>query len=203
MGSPTVERAQSGGAIGRLTPAKGQHLLVDAVARIAADGDRVHLDLVGAGDGVDRDSLERRVAQLGAEGVVSLAGGVDQDRIRSFYEAANCFCIPSFAEGIPVVLMEAMAMGLPCVTTHITGIPELIRHGVDGLLVAPSDLEGLVAALQSLRSDPALGHRLGASGRDRVMAHYDLAANVESLASVFRARVDSISPVGPWPGPLR
>ena len=120
-----------------------------------------------------------------------MEGAVNQDRIRTFYAMAHCFCIPSFAEGIPIVLMEAMAMEIPCVTTHVTGIPELIRNGIDGLLVAPSDLDGLVDALKSLIDDPVLGQRLGASGRQRVVAGYDLAANVELLAEQFRARVAS------------
>ncbi len=78
---------------------------------------------------------------------MAFEGAVNQDHIRALYEAADIFCLPSLAEGIPVVLMEAMAMEIPCVTTHITGIPELIRSGTEGLLVAPSDLEGLVSAL--------------------------------------------------------
>jgi len=175
--------------VGRLTPAKGQHLLVEAVARLVAEGRAVHLHLVGAG--VDRDSLQRHVDRLAVGGSVTLEGAVNQDRIRTFYAMAHCFCIPSFAEGIPIVLMEAMAMEIPCVTTHVTGIPELIRNGIDGLLVAPSDLDGLVDALKSLIDDPVLGQRLGASGRQRVVAGYDLAANVELLAEQFRARVAS------------
>ena len=87
--------------------------------------------------------------------------------------------------------MEAMAMEIACVTTHITGIPELIRDRVDGLLVAPSDLDGLVAALASLIDDPALRRRLGESGRQRVIERYDLAANVERLADQFRTKVAS------------
>ena len=173
--------------VARLTPAKGQHLLIDAVARLSAEGREVHLHIVGAG--VDRESLERHVARLDVARQVSLEGAVNQDRIRAFYAMADAFCIPSFAEGIPIVLMEAMAMQIPCVTTHITGIPELIRHGVDGLLVAPSDLDGLVDALASLIDDPDLCRRLGASGRLRVIEHYDLAANVELLAQQFGTRV--------------
>lgn len=173
--------------VGRLTPAKGQHLLVDAVARLGAEGRDVHLHVVGAG--VDRESLERQTARASAGRWVTFEGAVNQDGIRSFYAQADCFCIPSFAEGIPIVLMEAMAMAIPCVTTHITGIPELIRGGVDGLLVAPSDLDGLVDALRSLIDDPTLRRRLGASGRQRVIERYDLAANVGVLAQTFRARV--------------
>jgi len=175
--------------VGRLTPAKGQHLLVEAMERLVADGRAVHLHLVGGG--VDRDSLQRQVDRLALQGSVTLEGAVNQDQIRTFYSMANCFCIPSFAEGIPVVLMEAMAMEIPCVTTHVTGIPELIRNGIDGLLVAPSDLDGLVDALKSLIDDPILSRRLGASGRQRVLGRYDLAANVELLAKQFRTRVSS------------
>ena len=175
--------------VGRLTPAKGQHLLIDAVARLGGEGRDVHLHIVGAG--VDRDSLERQTANLAAARWITFEGAVNQDRIRDFYAKADAFCIPSFAEGIPIVLMEAMAMEIPCVTTQITGIPELIRHGVDGLLVAPSDLDGLVDALRSLIDDPALARRLGTSGRQRVIEHYDLAANVERLADTFRERVAS------------
>ena len=170
--------------VGRLTPAKGQHLLVDAVARLGAEGRDVHLHVVGTG--VDRDSLERQTGRAAASRWVTFEGAVNQDRIRDFYAMADAFCIPSFAEGLPIVLMEAMAMEIACVTTNINAIPELIRDGVDGLLVAPSDLDALVEALRSLIDDPALRRRLGASGRQRVIEHYDLATNVERLARTFR-----------------
>ena len=173
--------------VGRLTPAKGQHLLVQALTALLATGRRARLRIVG--DGVDRPSLESLVARSALGDSVVFEGAVNQDRIRSLYARADCFCIPSFAEGIPVVLMEAMAMEIACVTTHITGIPELIRHGIEGLLVAPSDVDGLVAALASLIDDPALRSRLGQAGRRRVLADYDLGANVDALAAVFRQRV--------------
>jgi colanic acid/amylovoran biosynthesis glycosyltransferase len=173
--------------VGRLTPAKGQHLLIEAASRIATTGRQIHVQVVGAG--VDRESLEQHADRLGARHNVTFEGAVSQDRIREFYAAADCFCIPSFAEGIPVVLMEAMAMEVACVTTHITGIPELIRDRVDGLLVAPSDLDGLVNALISLIDDPQLRRAVAAGGRKRVLQHFDLAANVEALARVFKSRV--------------
>ncbi len=141
------------------------------------------------GDGQDAASLRRQVTHLADPDCVVFEGAVNQDHIRALYATADAFCIPSFAEGIPVVLMEAMAMGIPCVTTHITGIPELIRNGVDGLLVAPSDLDGLVAALARLMDDPALRERLAASGRERVAEHYDLRKNVERLAGIFAEQI--------------
>ena len=88
-----------------------------------------------------------------------------------------------------MVLMEAMAMEIACVTTHITGIPELIRHGVEGLLVAPSDLDGLVDALAQLIDDPELRRRLGEAGRRRVVAQYSLSDNVDTLAGIFKQRI--------------
>jgi glycosyltransferase involved in cell wall biosynthesis len=101
------------------------------------------------------------------------------------------FCLPSFAEGVPVVLMEAMAMEIPCVTTHIAGVPELICDGVDGALVAPSDLDALVGALARLMDDAALRERLGKSGRARVEELYDLQRSVKRLAGIFAERVKS------------
>jgi glycosyltransferase involved in cell wall biosynthesis len=92
-----------------------------------------------------------------------------------------------------VVLMEAMASGMPCVTTRITGIPELIRDGKDGLLVTPSDSEELAAALERLMDDPSLRARLAVAGRERVRARYNLTRNVERLGKIFEARLENIA----------
>jgi colanic acid/amylovoran biosynthesis glycosyltransferase len=174
-------------SVGRMVPAKGQHLLLDAVERLAEQGRRVRLHLVGTGP--DEASLRQRVSQFKDPEVVVFEGPVNQDRIRVLYEMAHMFCIPSFAEGIPVVLMEALAMEVPCVTTQITGIPELIRPGQDGLLVAPSDLDGLTEALARMMDDPGLRERLSKSGRARVVEHYNLRRNMEKLAAIFVERV--------------
>ena len=173
--------------VGRLTQAKGQHVLIDAVDQLASQGRRVRLRLVG--DGPDAPSLRERARRLWNPNIVVFEGAVNQDNIRALYEAADIFCLPSLAEGIPVVLMEAMAMEIPCVTTHITGIPELIRSGTEGLLVAPSDLEGLVKALETLMDDEVLRERVAISGRARILRDYDLGRNVEQLAAIFADRV--------------
>jgi colanic acid/amylovoran biosynthesis glycosyltransferase len=173
--------------VGRLTQAKGQHVLIDAVDQLASQGRRVRLRLVG--DGPDAPSLRERASRLWNPNIVVFEGAVNQDNIRALYEAADIFCLPSLAEGIPVVLMEAMAMEIPCVTTHITGIPELIRSGTEGLLVAPSDLEGLVNALETLMDDEVLRERVAISGRARILKDYDLGRNVEQLAAIFADRV--------------
>jgi colanic acid/amylovoran biosynthesis glycosyltransferase len=170
--------------VGRLVAAKGQRVLIDAVAALAAQGRKIRLRLVG--DGPDRASLEEAVRKRGAGATIVFEGAVNQDRIRDLYRQAHAFALASFAEGIPVVLMEAMAMEIPCVTTWITGIPELIRDGIDGLLAAPSDQAGLAAALARLMDDAELRKRIGAAGRARVVEKYHLRKNVELLAGVFR-----------------
>ena len=175
--------------VGRLVPAKGQHVLIQAIARLAKNGEAVCLRLVG--DGPDRESLEKQAASLGILDRVQLEGPVNQDRIQEYYNRADVFVLPSFAEGIPIVLMEAMAMEVPCITTRITGIPELIRDGVDGFLVTPSDDEELAVAIARLIREPELGRTLGAAGRRRVLACYDLRVNVRHLAGVLRKRLEA------------
>ncbi|MBK8598552.1 MAG: glycosyltransferase [Holophagales bacterium] len=177
--------------VGRLVPAKGQHVLLSAVAGLVAGGRRILLRFVG--DGPDRASLEEEAKSRGLGPAVVFEGSVNQDRIRALYGTADVFALASFAEGIPVVLMEAMAMEIPCVTTFITGIPELIRDGVDGLLVAPSDEEALAGALARLMDDPALRRTLGPAGRRRVAERYELTRNVEVLAKVFQKRLGEAS----------
>ena len=173
--------------VGRLTPAKGQHILIDAVERLAQEGRQVRLRLVGSGP--DETALREHAARSAAGECVVFEGAINQDRIRDFYAAADAFCLSSFAEGLPVVLMEAMAMELPCVTTHIAGIPELIRNGVDGFLVPPADLDALVTALARLMDDAELREQIGKSGRARVAEHFDLRRSVERLARIFAERV--------------
>lgn len=171
--------------VGRLVPAKGQHILLEAFARLVAEGRDVRLRFVG--DGPDRSSLENMAAGLGEK--VIFEGAVNQDRIRDLYAGADLFALASFAEGIPVVLMEAMALELPCVTTFITGIPELIRPGVDGLLVPPSDVAGLAEAMAELMDDPARRAALAKAGRERVLEKYNLPKNVGKLGEVFKKRL--------------
>jgi glycosyltransferase involved in cell wall biosynthesis len=93
--------------------------------------------------------------------------------------------LASFAEGIPVVLMEAMAMQLPCVATWVTGIPELINNGVDGLLVPPADPVALADAVERLIKDPELNRRIGAAARAKILSAYDLGRNTQALAATF------------------
>jgi glycosyltransferase involved in cell wall biosynthesis len=173
--------------VGRLCPAKGQHILVHAVKQLHDKGLNVQVRFVGHGE--TELSLKLLVAQLGLNDRIIFEGAVGQERIRELYSNANVFSLPSFAEGIPIVLMEAMSMALPCVTTRITGIPELIDNGVDGLLVAASDVDELSDAIEQLYKDSSLGRRLGEAGRNKVLRKYNLAHNLDRLADLFRLKL--------------
>ncbi len=173
--------------VGRLTPAKGQHLLLEAIAALRDGGEQVRLQLVG--DGPDRASLERHARALDIEGLVQFRGALNHDQVRALYAGCDAFVLPSFAEGIPVVLMEAMASGLPCVSTRIAGIPELILDGESGFLTSPSSLDELTDRLRQLIRDPELRGRLAANGRKRVCEAYDLDRNISGLADLFQRRL--------------
>jgi len=189
------ERAERGSepftilCVGRLTPAKGQHILIDACATLRDWGREFRLVIVGAGP--DEQSLKASVAARGLAQQVRFTGALNQDEVRAWYRQSDVFALPSFAEGIPVVLMEAMASGVPCVTTRITGIPELIRDGIDGLLVTPSDAQELADTLATLMDDSELRRELGEAGRVRVGEHYNLSDNVARLGRIFSARLEA------------
>jgi glycosyltransferase involved in cell wall biosynthesis len=170
--------------VGKLAPVKGQHLLVAALHHLVSQGRPVRLRLVG--NGPDRASLERNVAQRRLDQYVIFEGWQNADRVRALYQEADIFALSSFAEGIPVALMEAMAMEIPCVAPSITGIPELIRNEVDGLLVPAGNEEELARALARLLDDTGLRLHLGRSARERILEHYELSRNVARLADILR-----------------
>ncbi|HEX4734157.1 MAG TPA: glycosyltransferase [Thermoleophilaceae bacterium] len=171
--------------VGRLAPVKGQALLIDAIARLRDDGIDAHARIVG--DGPERDTLQRRIDELALRDAVELTGPVGQDRIRELYAQADVFCLPSFREGLPFVLIEALAMELGVVATRIMGIPELVEDGESGLLVAPGRVEELAAALAELARDPERRRRLGAGGRATVERDYVLSRLASEMRELFRA----------------
>ncbi len=170
--------------VGRLAPAKAQFMLIEAVDLLRARGRLVMLTLVG--EGPARTGLEALVSERGLGNEVKLAGACNHDRVAAFYNQSDAFVLGSFAEGVPVVLMEAMAMELPCIATWIAGIPELIDNGIDGLLVPPADPAALADAIVRLMDDPDLAQRLGAAGRQKVVSKYNLEHNTERLGDEFR-----------------
>lgn len=179
--------------VARLAPVKAQRILIDAVARLVEDGRDVRLQLVG--DGPDRPMLEARSAAARLDGRVLFHGWLNQDRVAALYRESDIAALSSFDEGIPVALMEPMAMQIPCVATYVAGVPELIQDGVNGLLVPASDVDALRCALARLVDDPALRCRLGKAARERILDQFDLLKNVDLLAEIFTRRLPSREPL--------
>jgi glycosyltransferase involved in cell wall biosynthesis len=175
--------------VGRLIQFKGQSLLLEAFAELCANGLRGRLTLVG--DGPKREEFEAIAARLSVADRVTFTGSVGQEEIRSIYRSADIFCLPSMAEGLPVVLMEAMAFELPVVATRTFGIPELVEDGRSGLLVSPGRVDLVVDALERLVRDPDLRQRIGREGRRKVLAEFDVNASARRLRDILEATVDS------------
>lgn len=177
---------------GQLAAAKGLPVLIAALARLLARGRGVRLVLVG--DGPLRPALEQQARETGAASAVRFEGFRNNAELKRYYAEADAFVLASFAEGVPVVLMEAMAAGLPCIASRITGIPELIEDGAGGLLTPPGDEEAIAAAVERLMDDGSLRHRLGEAARSAVVERYHIRKNTARLAEIFQARHDILKP---------
>jgi glycosyltransferase involved in cell wall biosynthesis len=170
--------------VGRLAPVKAQHILLAATERLVRDGVNVRLHV--AGGGPDRQSLEADAAARKIQDHVVFHGFTLQEKLDELYRNTDIFVLASFAEGVPGVLMEAMSMEIPCVSTWITGVPELIRNGVDGLLVAPSDDEAFAAAVAQLATDADLRRDIGKAARQRILDRFHLQKNAAQLVGIFQ-----------------
>jgi glycosyltransferase involved in cell wall biosynthesis len=171
--------------VGRLAPVKGQALLVEAIAQLRERGIDARCRIVG--DGPERATLQSRIDELGLADSVELTGAVGQDRIRELYAHAEVFCLPSFREGLPFVLIEALAMELGAVATRIMGVPELVTHGQSGILVTPGRVDQLTDALAELAGDANRRRRLGAAGRAVVERDYSLSRLAREMTALFDA----------------
>ncbi len=169
--------------VGRLVPAKGQLTLLDALHRLHREGIAFEATLVG--DGPDKNRLAGKITDYGLGGQVQLTGALGQEQVRSLYDQADVFVLASVAEGVPVVLMEAMAKEIACLSTRITGIPELIEDGVGGLLATSGDPDDLAVKLRMLVENPDLRLRLARAGRQAVLGRYDLKQNIPEMAALF------------------
>ena len=172
--------------VGRLCAQKGQLLLVEAAALLKQDG--VSFELVLAGDGEMRDAIEAAIVRHGLGNSVRITGWVDSATVRREMLEARALVLPSFAEGLPVVIMEAMAVGRPVVTTRIAGIPELVREGVDGWLVPPGDIVELKRAMKEcLQASPERLLEMGRAANERVRARHDADVEAAKLKTLFEA----------------
>lgn len=172
-------------SIGRLAEQKGQMLLVEAIGRLRRDG--VDVELVLGGEGPLREVIEDGIAASGADGAVTITGWIDGARVREEVRAARALVMPSFAEGLPVVIMEAFALGRPVVATAVAGIPELVDDTC-GWVVPAGSVDALTDALRALlAASPEELARMGAVGRERVVERHDVAREAARLAALFEA----------------
>jgi len=170
--------------VARLVRHKGHATLLRALAELRDEGLPLRTTIVGSGP--ERESLEELRRDLGLDGQVELAGAVGQDDLPGYYRDADVFCLPTLAETVGVVNMEAMASGCAVLTSDLMGIPELIEEGVEGLLVTPGRKGELAAALRALAADPPLRRRLGEAARRKVEERFDARAEAARLSALLR-----------------
>ena len=169
--------------VGRLAAVKGVPLLLEAFARMRSNYPDACLTLVG--DGPERAALQAQAATLGLTDSAHFVGYRNEEEVAELLSEADMLVLPSFAEGLPVVLMEALASRIPVIATPVAGVSELIRDGETGLLVPPGDIDGLAKALDRLLGDPELCRRLGEAGRAAVLERHDVAREAERLLALF------------------
>lgn len=176
--------------VGRLCAQKGQLLLIEAAHRLAAAG--TDFELVLAGDGELRNDIEASIARYKLQDKIHITGWIGGDRVREELLAARALVLPSFAEGLPVVLMEAMALRRPVIGTYIAGIPELVVPGEHGWLVPAGDVGALVEALQACLDAPAETLlRMGEAGRQRAVDRHNSDIEAAVLITLFKAAISS------------
>jgi colanic acid/amylovoran biosynthesis glycosyltransferase len=179
-------------SVGRLVWQKAHHLLLRACAVLRDRGVDLHLTLVGEGE--ERRAIETLRDRLGLADRVRLAGALSPAGVVEALRAADLFVLSSISEGFGMVLIEAMACGLPVIAPEINGIPEVVAHGEDGLLFQPGSAEALAGAIATLASDPALRRRMGEAGRRKVKAHHQAADRMDRFAQLLRETVASAGP---------
>ena len=168
--------------VGRLVPEKGQAVLLEALRLLGRRGVAARVIFVGAG--ASQAWLQDETERLAVD--AEFTGPVGQDHVIEILKGVDALCLPSFAEGLPVVLMEAMACGLPVVTTRIAGTQELVVDGVNGYVIAPGRADLLADALAKLALDPTSARAMGTAGAAKVACEFDVRREAHKLATLFR-----------------
>lgn len=180
--------------VGRLCEQKGQLLLLEAAARLAAEG--LDFKLVFVGDGPLRGNIEAAIARLGLTNKLEITGWASSVQVQQQILASQTLVLPSFAEGLPVVLMEALALGRPVISTYVAGIPELVESEVCGWLVPPGSVEALVEAIRTALRLPATKlEQMGRVGARRVAKEHNAVWEARKLAALFQPNRSLANPV--------
>ena len=178
--------------VGRLTVIKGLRVLFEALEGIRKSHPDITLTLIGDGD--DRAYAEAEAKRLGG---VSLLGFQSQSEVAAALSQADALVLPSFAEGVPVVLMEAMAAARPVIATNVGGVAELVEDGVSGFVIPPGSPAHLAEAILALANDRDLCRRFGAAGQAKVRADFDIQLEARRIYALFAGSDDQIRP-DPW-----
>jgi glycosyltransferase involved in cell wall biosynthesis len=193
-GGPASLRALG---VGRLVPKKGFDVLIEACRILHDRGVAVEALIIGE-HGEHEDQLREQIQTLGLQGHVRLAGPMDQQHLFNEYQKAGVFCLPCRVlengdrDGLPNVLMEAMACGLPVITTPISGIPEIIKNDINGQLVPTDDPQALANAIQRVSADRQFSNKLAEAGRQTVSREFDGDGSAAKLAALFRSSLERI-----------
>lgn len=181
-------------SVGSLTAKKGHTYLIDACQLLAKRGLEFTCTIIGGGK--EESALLQQIGALDLENQVRLLGACSQPEIVAAYNQHDLFVLASVVapngdrDGIPVVLMEAGACGLPLISTDVSGIPELVRNGKTGILVPPGDSEALAEAIEFLAGNPVVGTQLGANARSLVEAEFSIESSADRLVSLFQKTCD-------------
>lgn len=194
-------------AVGRLVEKKGFDVLIDALAELRRRGRTLRATLVG--DGEERVALERRARERGLlEGTLTFTGPLDQDGVREVMQRATVFCLPCVVgedgnrDALPTVLLEALAVGLPCVSTPVTGIPEILDAGRVGRVVPERDVEATATALEELLDSPEERALLARAGREHAEELFDARRASNTLGAWFQEAAQAASPREEVPTPV-
>ena len=175
--------------IGRLSEQKGQLVLIEAFAKAIHAGNDGQLVLVG--DGHMRDVIEEHIREYGIQQNVTITGWQSEKEVRAHLERARALVLSSFAEGLPVVIMEAMALKRPVISTTINGVPELIHDGEHGELVIAGDVDDLARAIENvLNADIADLNAMGEKGQHRVRERHSTMTEVRKLDTHIRESIE-------------
>jgi colanic acid/amylovoran biosynthesis glycosyltransferase len=176
-------------SVGSLVEKKGHEYLIQACWVLKEQGLNFHCTIVGRGE--RQMALEQLIADLNVADVVTLAGAQEQPGVREKLRSSDVFVLACVVaqnndrDGIPVAMMEALAMGVPVVSTYVSGVPELIQHQQNGLLVPERDSEALAAAIMQLAKDKTWRQRLSVNGRASVTSEFDIRKNAQRLVDLF------------------
>jgi len=174
--------------VGRFSPAKAHLLLLDVISRLSKEGRYFRVELIG--DGPLRRRVEERIEQDGLGHLVRVVGALSEEEVVREVLASRCMLLPSFIEGLPVTLLESLALARPVVASRVAGVPEVVEDGVNGWLVTPGSVDSLATAIREVLDTPTDRlFEMGLAGREVVRKNHDVRQEVKKLAALLRPAI--------------